>query len=294
VPDCRHPRVAVVIPCFNDGPLLREALASLQEQEPCEVVVVDDGSTEAVTRGVLAEIQADGLQVVRQENSGPSAARMAGLNATTARFIVPLDADDMIEPGAIQELADALEADPDRWVAWGDVRTFGETTIHVRSPRALDPWLLTYVNLMPIVAMYRRVALEHAGGWALKRYEDWDLWMTAAEQGWHTVYIDRIVERSRLHGPRKRRRDFASHVEAASLLERRHRSLFASRAQARRRSAAAWWVKIALPTIERLPGISSPTKHRLYNVVCLPGYLFVLLGRRARRWFRASGVIRCP
>jgi len=40
--------------------------------------------------------------------------------------------------------------------------------------------------------------------------------------------------------------------------------------------------------IERLPGISGPTKHRLYNVVCLPGYLFLLLGRRARRRLRAS------
>ncbi len=283
VPDRAQPRVAVVIPCFNDGMVLREALASLRDQEPCEVIVVDDGSTEAVSRRVLEEVQAGGVQVIHQENAGPAAARMTGLSATTARFIMPLDADDMIEPGAIQELADALDADPDRCVAWGDVQTFGETTIHVRSPRALDPWLLTYVNLMPIVALYRRVALERAGGWELKRYEDWDLWMTAAEQGWPVVHLDRIVERSRLHGARKRRRDFASHVEAESLLERRHRPLFASRAHSRRRSAAPWWVKVALPMIERLPGISRPTKHRLYNVVCLPAYLFLLLGRRARR-----------
>jgi glycosyltransferase involved in cell wall biosynthesis len=277
-----------VIPCFNDGVVLREALASLRDQEPCEIVVVDDGSTEAVTRRVLEELQAGGVQVVRQENAGPSAARMTGLSATTAPFIMPLDADDMIEPGAIQELADALDADPGRCVAWGDVQTFGETAIHVRSPRALDPWLLTYVNLMPIVALYRRVALERAGGWQLKRYEDWDLWMTAAEQAWDVVYVDRIVERSRLHGARKRRRDFASHVEAESLLERRHPSLFASRSQSRPRSTAPWWVKVALPMIGRLPGISRPTKHRLYNVVCLPGYLVLLLGRRARRRLLAS------
>ena len=48
------PRVAVVIPCYNDGRFLRETLESVREQEQCEIVVVDDGSTDAPTLAVLA------------------------------------------------------------------------------------------------------------------------------------------------------------------------------------------------------------------------------------------------
>jgi glycosyltransferase involved in cell wall biosynthesis len=269
-----------VIPCFNDGRVLPDALASLEGQEPCEVVVVDDGSTEDATRRLLDALPARGIDVIRQSNAGPSAARMAGLASTMARYIVPLDADDMISPGAIAALADALDADPKAAVAWGDVQTFGESTIRVRAPRQLDPWLLTYINLMPIVAMYRRDALLSAGGWQLARYEDWDLWMTAAESGWKGIYVDRVVERSRLHGPRKRRRDFTHHDETESLLLRRHPALVRHRSVLRHRSPAPWPVKTLLPLLERLP-MAGRNRHRLYNALCLPAYLARLKGGQA-------------
>jgi len=275
-------RSAVVIPCFNDGPVLPDALASLDGQEPCEVVVVDDGSTEDATCRLLDALAARGIDVIRQSNAGPSAARMAGLASTAAPYIVPLDADDMISPGAITALADALDADPAAAVAWGDVQTFGESTVRVRAPRRLDPWLLTYINLMPIVAMYRRDALLSVGGWQLPRYEDWDLWMTAAEAGWKGVYLDRIVERSRLHGPRKRRRDFTHHEQTESMLLRRHPALVRRRSELRRRSAAAWPVKTLLPLVEPLP-LAGRNRHRLYNAVCLPAYLVRLKGGQALR-----------
>ena len=50
------PRVAVIIPCFNDGLTLRESLASLEDQELCEVVVVNDGSTDPETVAYLTEV----------------------------------------------------------------------------------------------------------------------------------------------------------------------------------------------------------------------------------------------
>ena len=79
-----EPRVAVIIPCHDDGALLREALASVEEEEPVEIVVVDDGSTDPGTRIVLDELAAAGTMVIRQENRGAAEARSAGLRATTA------------------------------------------------------------------------------------------------------------------------------------------------------------------------------------------------------------------
>jgi len=76
------PRIAVVIPCFNDGETLRETLASIEEAEPIELVVVNDGSDDPGTLKVLAELEADGTRVLHQENRGLAAARMAGVAAT--------------------------------------------------------------------------------------------------------------------------------------------------------------------------------------------------------------------
>src|ERR1043166_895150 len=105
------PRVAVVVPCFDDGETLSTALASLAGQEEHELVVVDDGSTDPDTLTVLAELERNGVQVVRRPNGGLSAARMSGVEATSAPYVMPLDADDALAPGALRALADALDAD---------------------------------------------------------------------------------------------------------------------------------------------------------------------------------------
>src|SRR2546428_8822508 len=153
------PRVAVVMPCFDDGPTLDQALSSLEDQEPHELVVVDDGSTEPATLGVLDRLRDEGVAVVRQENAGLSAARMRGVCETSAPYVMPLDADDELEPGALAALADALDADPRAAVAWGDVEVFGELKLRLRSGRALDPWRITYLNDVPGTSMVRRSAL---------------------------------------------------------------------------------------------------------------------------------------
>src|SRR5271157_5917686 len=96
-----RPRIAVIIPCYNDGALAAEAVTSVQAAD-VEVVVVDDGSTDTDTRRVLDDLAGPGVTVVHQDNAGLSAARMAGVRATTAPYIYNLDADDLAAPGALQ------------------------------------------------------------------------------------------------------------------------------------------------------------------------------------------------
>jgi glycosyltransferase involved in cell wall biosynthesis len=137
------PRVAVVIPCHDDGRTLPDALASLEAEEPHELVVVDDGSTDPDTLRLLDELRTGGVRVIRQENAGPGAARMAGVGATSAPYVFPLDADDVLESGALAALADALDRHPEASAAWGDEPTFGRIEVDVRTPDHLDPWLVT-------------------------------------------------------------------------------------------------------------------------------------------------------
>src|SRR5512145_3157884 len=96
--------IAVVIPCYDLGAFLEEALDSVlgQSRPAAEIVVVDDGSTDPATRQVLATVQEPRTRVVRTANRGAGAARNHGIRLTSAPYIVTLDADDMLAPDYLE------------------------------------------------------------------------------------------------------------------------------------------------------------------------------------------------
>jgi len=95
-------RISVVIPAHGEGRLIAEAVESVQQAEPVELVVVDDASDDADTSRILAMLERKGTWILRHEaNEGVAAARMSGLLATSAPFVYPLDADDLAAPGVI-------------------------------------------------------------------------------------------------------------------------------------------------------------------------------------------------
>jgi glycosyltransferase involved in cell wall biosynthesis len=255
------PRIAVVIPCFDDGATLSEAIASAYRQdEPVELVVVDDGSTDPATLEVLGRLESNGVSVVRQANAGPGAARMAGLARTTAPYVLPLDADDVLLPHVLGELAAALDARPRAAAAWGWYERFGDESTLQRTARCLDAWQLTYMNDLPATALLRRDALDRVGGWGASRgYEDWDLWLSLAEDGWEGVGLPRPVYRYRRQGVRVAHEDVARHDEIAERLAARHPRLWAARRRNWRRSCAPLAVRLMLPLLELLP---LPAGHR--------------------------------
>jgi glycosyltransferase involved in cell wall biosynthesis len=261
----------VVIPCYNDGRTIRDAVGSLETQEPTEVIVVDDGSDDPETADILAQLAAEGIKVLRQENAGPASARMRGVNATSAPFVFPLDADDLLLPGNLTVLADALEHDESVVAAWGDIETFGETNISYRVARTLDPWLITYMNDVPMKALLRRSALTAVGGWALDGYEDWDVWMSFAERGWNGVNVGRVIGLYRLHGPRRESHDRGRHEELVATLSRRHYDLMRRRRRHWLASRAPWRAKVLFPLIGALPLLSASLKTSLYSGVRYPG-----------------------
>ena len=258
------PRVAVVVPCFNDGETLPDTLASLEAEEAHELVVVDDGSHDPATLETLAQLTAAGTRVVRRENGGLSAARMTGVEATSARYVFPLDADDAIVPGALAALADALDAHEDAALSWGDVEVWGELKASLAVARSLDPWLLTYLNDVPVASLVRREALADAGGWSMgSGYEDWDLWLALAERGYTGVHIARPTLRYRRRSGRMLDDVTPQHGALYGRLQSRHPELFAARRSNRARSTAPLRAKIAFPIIERLP-LDPFTRHRIY------------------------------
>jgi glycosyltransferase involved in cell wall biosynthesis len=236
-------RVAVIIPCHNDGQLAREAVRSTIGSEPSEVVVVDDASTEPATLEALEGLQGEGVRVIRHEhNQGLSAARMTGLQATSAPFVFPLDSDDLLAPGALRALADRLSGDPQLAVAFGDYEEFGERSRICRVPPRLDAFRIAYRNQYPVSSMFRRDALSRVGGWrdiaGLVGYEDWHLWMTLGEHGERGVHIGpgKVVLRRRIHGSRMLGDAGRRHRELYRHLRRLHPRLFSEIAAHRART----------------------------------------------------------
>ena len=244
------PRVAVIIPCYDDGALAQEAVASVHEDEPVELVVVDDGSTDAETLERLDALRADGVHVVRRENGGLGAARTTGLQHTVAPFVYPLDADDRLEPGALAAMADALESAPGAGFAWGDYVLFGDQPGRYRSPDRWLPWTLTYVNPYPVCSMFRREVLVRARGWEGWAYEDWDLWLRLVGLGIEGVRVDRVVYRRRLHGESRLLRQARSrHATLYAEIRRRNADVFARRPELRRRERPALWKRAVYPVL---------------------------------------------
>jgi glycosyltransferase involved in cell wall biosynthesis len=199
--------VAVVIPCFNDGATLVDAVASAQSQDvPAEIIVVDDGSSDHATIALTELLEADGIRVIRQANEGPAPARMAGVRATEADYVFPLDADDLIAPRGLERLTAVLDRNPDVAAAWGSIQSFGHLEHVHRSRPTLDPWQVSYQNHLPICSLYRREAVLDVGGWQLPGgYEDWDLWMSLAERGWRGIGIPEVTAHYRAQSGRRLR-----------------------------------------------------------------------------------------
>ena len=101
-----QPKLAVVINCYNYESFVGHAIRSVTEQgrTDCELVVVDDGSTDSSWE----VIQETGVRAFRTENRGQPSACLHGLEQTSAPFVMFLDADDELKPGSIAKIIERL------------------------------------------------------------------------------------------------------------------------------------------------------------------------------------------
>lgn len=248
-------RIAVIVPCYDDGPTLAQTVESLRGSERVELVVVDDASGDPATRALYTRLEAEGVRIVYQPtNRGLSAARMAGVAATSAPFIFPLDADDLAVPASLTVMADRLAAAPGAAACVGDYEEFGAHEVRRTVPATLDPFRIAYVNEYPVTALFERSALLAVGGWrehARPWYEDWDLWMSLAEAGASIVHAEAGVTayRRRNHGTRMLADVKGAHRDVYRQMRELHPRLFAELPAHRRRSSVGTVRKALYPVL---------------------------------------------
>ena len=189
-------KVSIVIPCFNHGEFLPEAVASVTKiaRDDIELIVVDDGSTDEGTVREVDKLVAQGIKVIRQGNNGPAGARNAAIRASQGEYILPLDADDRLRSGWIDSAIAILDSDAQVGVVYGDAQCFGTRTDHWRvGPFEADK-LLNW-NFIHASALYRRSVWEQNSGYdltILRGLEDWDFWLGAMEHGWRFAYMPEV------------------------------------------------------------------------------------------------------
>ena len=199
------PSFSVVIAAYQAAATIGEAIASLRGQTvpPAEILVCDDGSTDGIERAL--EPHREVIEVMRQENQGPTAARNRLLRVATGDFVVPLDADDVYAPTRLQRLGELGAARPDldllatdaHFVVDGRVTgCFNRSTsfaVERQGEAILDRCFL-------ICPAMRRESLLAIGGYdeRLRTAEDWDCCIRLIQAGASAGLVDEPLLEYRL------------------------------------------------------------------------------------------------
>ncbi|MEG4519845.1 MULTISPECIES: FkbM family methyltransferase [unclassified Microcoleus] len=183
--------VSVIIPCYNHATLLREAVESVVSQTypNWECIIVNDGSTDDTSNfaNYLIKLYPQkSLRLIDKPNTGPADSRNVGVQQSSGKFILFLDADDKLHPKFIEECVEILLAKPKVGFVYTDVQHFGancDLVVH----GDFDANRFLRDNQAPATSLFRREIYEQVGG--LKKVmklgcEDWEFWVSAYEKGW--------------------------------------------------------------------------------------------------------------
>jgi len=211
-----QPPVSVVITCHNLERFLPDAVRSVQEQSvTTEIIIVDDASTTPV-------MPIPGTLLLRpNENLGLSAARNYGAAQATGRYILFLDADDMLAPDSLAPLVAALDTDAGIHIAYGSMTLMHEDGSDAGDggawPRAFV-WeeQLAHLNQLTYCALLRRAVLVETGGYRMRhwRAEDAALWCRATSFGFRAAKVtERAVLCYRLRADSKSQQERAQYED---------------------------------------------------------------------------------
>jgi hypothetical protein len=193
--------VSIVIPTYNDAVFLVEALASAERSRSSdsEIIIVNDGTSRPDDIEILNALEGTGFPVIHQPKCGMSAARNVGIKGARGRFILPLDADNRLRFGFIDEARKILELDHTLGVVHGDYELFGESKGRV-SVVDFDMRRMLRASYIESCALYRRALWEDVGGYDLNMpvAEDWEFWLHAGIRGWRFHHIDCVSFESRV------------------------------------------------------------------------------------------------
>lgn len=201
VPDRASPSPAfsVIMPAYNTGPYIEEAIRSVlaQTRQDWQLVIVDDGSPDDLAERVETFTDDPRVIFIRQENGGVAAARNTALAAADGEWLITLDSDDLIEPEYMARMAQLISENPNVSLITPDARLVDEagndlgrnySQMSAIPPAVRDDETVTRLlghNIFIPMSAARRSVVTELGGWDtnLNSIEDYDLWLRLAAAG---------------------------------------------------------------------------------------------------------------
>lgn len=192
-------KLSIIIPCYNHGQYLREALDSVEacaDTELYEIIILNDGSTDKDTISLLQQLSTEGYHVINQQNQGLGAARNNAIAAARGIYVLPLDSDNKIRPEYILESIKILDEQPGIAVVYGDAENFGDKAGR-NNVGEFNLQKMMLGNYIDACAVYRRSVWETLGGYDEKMpvmgLEDWDLWLHMAFKNYDFKYVPQVM-----------------------------------------------------------------------------------------------------
>ncbi len=184
----KKPLISIIIPVFNQARELEKCLRSMLDQtfQDFELIVVNDGSTDN-TKEVMEKFTGK-IIPIHQENNGSNPTRNRGFSEAQGKYLVFCDADLYFKKSALQKMFDALQSHPEASYSYCDFR-YGFKKFHFFPFNADE---LKKRNFVHTWALIRR---EHFPGFdeKIKRFQDWDVWLTMLEQGHIGVWVPELL-----------------------------------------------------------------------------------------------------
>ncbi len=182
------PEISIIIPIYNAKKTLAACLKSIFDQtfKNYEIIAVDDGSTDN-SLSILKKYQ-DRLTIISQANQGAAAARNAGAKIARGQFIIFCDADVIMKPAMLEAMLNAIKKEPQASYVFSSFK-FGFKIFK------LWPFSKTKLRQMPYIHTTSLIRRTDFPGFdkKLKRFQDWDLWLTMLKQGKVGYFLPQVL-----------------------------------------------------------------------------------------------------
>ncbi len=246
--DGSTPLVSVIMPLYNAEAYVEAAIHSVLASSfrSLEVVVVDDGSTDGSAKVVETLAETDRrIRLLHQANAGPCRARNVAVDASRGRYILPVDADDLLAPSFIADAVAVLDQQPEVKVVRPTIDFIGGRSGRWHLPD-FSLRLLARRNHIAACALYRREDFDRVGGYCeeIKAREDWDFWISMLKHGGKVVRLPEVGYYYRVVAQSKRFRDRKLAAHVIRTLNIRHAAFFEQQLGGPLRRMRSWsrWI----------------------------------------------------
>jgi glycosyltransferase involved in cell wall biosynthesis len=191
-----NPKVSIIIPCYNHGQYIREAVESVLENAnkfSFEIIIINDGSTNYDTTKELKKLEQEGYKILHQINLGLAGARNNGISLAKGKYILPLDSDNKLHKNYLTQAIEILEGNPSVDVVYGNPFFFGMEE-GIKKTGEFDFLKIILGNYIDACAVYRKEVWERVKGYdgnmPVMGHEDWEFWISAYISGSNFYYLN--------------------------------------------------------------------------------------------------------